>query len=145
MLQFQISFPNIETCKYFCYQVTQKGQHINKTSIPLLSKTVQLVFITRKYTFIQWLWTHLLLNNVCVCVNRSLCLTLCDPMDCTSPGFSVHAILQARILEWVAMPSSRARTHISYISCIGRWVLYTRIIHGTWQALNKYQFFVFFF
>ena len=34
-----------------------------------------------------------------------LCLTLCDPMDCL-PGSSVHGILQARILEWVAMPSS---------------------------------------
>ena len=36
-----------------------------------------------------------------------LCLTLCDPMDCSLPGFSVHGILQARILEWVAFPSSR--------------------------------------
>ena len=38
-----------------------------------------------------------------------LCLTLCDPMDCTPPGSSVPAPLapQARILEWVAMPSSR--------------------------------------
>ena len=33
--------------------------------------------------------------------------TLCDPMDCSLPGPSVHEILQARILEWVAMPSSR--------------------------------------
>ena len=33
--------------------------------------------------------------------------TLCDPMDCSPPGSSVHGILQARILEWVAMPSSR--------------------------------------
>ena len=48
---------------------------------------------------------------VCVCVFSvaQLCLTLCDPMDCNSvpPGPSVHGILQARILEWVAMPSSR--------------------------------------
>ena len=36
-----------------------------------------------------------------------LCPTLCDPMDCTLPGFSIHGILQARILEWVAMLSSR--------------------------------------
>ena len=49
------------------------------------------------------------------------CLTLCDPMDCDS---SVLGILQARILEWVAMPSSRRssqprdRTCISCISCI---------------------------
>ena len=35
------------------------------------------------------------------------CPTLCNPMDCSPPGFSVHGILQARILEWVAMPSSK--------------------------------------
>jgi len=35
------------------------------------------------------------------------CLTLCDPMDCSLPGFSVHGISQARILEWVAIPFSR--------------------------------------
>ena len=32
-----------------------------------------------------------------------LCLTLCNPMDCSPPGSSVHGILQARILEWVAI------------------------------------------
>ena len=36
-----------------------------------------------------------------------LCPTLCDPMDSSPPGSSVHSILQARLLEWVAMPSSR--------------------------------------
>ena len=36
-----------------------------------------------------------------------LCLTLWNHMDCSPPGSSVHGILQARILEWVAMPSSR--------------------------------------
>ena len=35
-------------------------------------------------------------------------LTLCDPVDCSPPGSSVHGILQARILEWVAMPSRRS-------------------------------------
>ena len=35
------------------------------------------------------------------------CLTLCDAMDCSLPGFSVHGILQARILEWVAISFSR--------------------------------------
>ena len=35
------------------------------------------------------------------------CLTLGDPMDCNPPGSSVHGILQARILEWVAMPFAR--------------------------------------
>ena len=42
---------------------------------------------------------------VCVLVTQ-LCLTLCDSMDCSPPGSSVHKILQARILEWVAISSS---------------------------------------
>ena len=33
--------------------------------------------------------------------------SLCDPVDCSPPGSSVHGILQARILEWVAIPFSR--------------------------------------
>ena len=58
------------------------------------------------------------------------CPTLCDPVDCSPSGSSVHGILQARVLEWVAMPSSRGSsqargwTHNYYVSCIGRWVLY---------------------
>ena len=52
---------------------------------------------------------------VCVCVYlwrvkvlvTQLCSTFCNSMDCNQPGSFVHGILQARILEWVAMPSSR--------------------------------------
>ena len=55
-------------------------------------------------------------------------------MDCNPPGSSVHGVFQARILEWVAMPSCRGsswprnRTHES---CIGKWVLY---LWATWEA-----------
>ena len=58
------------------------------------------------------------------------CPTLCNPMHRSLPGSSVHGILQARILECVATPSSRGssqprdRTCVSYVSGIGRWVLY---------------------
>ena len=38
-------------------------------------------------------------------------LTLCDSMDCSLPGSSVHENVQARILEWVAMPFSRGSSH----------------------------------
>ena len=59
-----------------------------------------------------------------------LCPTFCDTMDWGPPGSSVHGILQVRIFEWVAMPSSREsswprdQTCISYVSCIGRRVHY---------------------
>ena len=58
------------------------------------------------------------------------CLTLCDPVDCSPPGSSVGRILQARILGWVAMPSSggcsqpRDQTCVSYVSYSGKQVLY---------------------
>ena len=45
--------------------------------------------------------------EVCYCSVTNSCPTLCDPVDCSPPGSSVHGILQARALEWVAMPSSR--------------------------------------
>ena len=58
------------------------------------------------------------------------CLTLWDPMDCSPLSSSVYGVLQARMLEWVATPSSRGSspprdwTHVSGVSCTGRWVLY---------------------
>ena len=58
--------------------------------------------------------------KVKVLVTQS-CLTLCDPVDCNPPGSSVHGILQARILEWVAMPSSRGSSRPrdrTQVSCI---------------------------
>ena len=49
------------------------------------------------------------------------CPTLYDPMDCSPPGSSVHGILQARILEWVAVPSFRKnpvqRTSVFFCIC----------------------------
>ena len=61
------------------------------------------------------------------------CPTLCHPMDCSPTGSSVHGILRARILEWLAVPSSRRscrpqdRTCISYVSGTGRRILYQSV------------------
>ena len=46
-------------------------------------------------------------SNMCSCSVTKSCLALCNPMDCTLPGFSVHGISQARIPEWVAISFSR--------------------------------------
>ena len=65
-----------------------------------------------------------------LCVLAQSCATLCDPGDCSPPGSSVHGILQARTLEWLAMPFSREpspprdQTCVSCTSCIGKWILY---------------------
>ena len=51
------------------------------------------------------------IDFLCVLVAQS-CPSLCDPADCSLPGFSVHGILQARILEWVAIPFSNGFLNI---------------------------------
>ena len=67
-----------------------------------------------------WAYSSLFLKDkACVCAWS--CPTLCDPVDCSPPGPSVHGTCQARILEWIAMPSSkgsslpRDRTQVSRI------------------------------
>jgi len=68
-----------------------------------------------------------------------LCPTLCNPVNCSLPGSSVHGILQARILEWVAMPSSRGSPDLG----IELKFLYLLLLAGsvftsrtTWEALK---------
>ena len=103
-----------------------------------------------KYMCLFYLACHLEMKLLCAipflttraeCCMRAKslqwCLTLCDPVDCSLPGFSVHEILQARILEWNAMPSSRGsfqpgdRTWVSSVSCTGRRVLYHKCHLGS--------------
>ena len=71
------------------------------------------------------------------CVSAQLCPTLCDPMNCSPPDSSVHGILQARILEWIATLFSRGSSQprdqpLSPVSSIfGRQILYHC---ATWEA-----------
>ena len=76
------------------------------------------------------LFLSLFANHLSHAKLLQLCLTLCDPMDCSPSGPSIHGILQARILEWVAVPFSRGsfrprdQTCISLYPAFGRQVLY---------------------
>ena len=64
----------------------------------------------------------LTLHSACLITQSGL--TLCNPLDCSLPGSSVHGILQVRTLEWVVIYSSRGssrprdQSHISCVSCI---------------------------
>ena len=84
----------------------------------------------------SWKW-----RKVKVLVTQS-CPTLRDPMDCSLPGSSVHGILQARILEWIAIPFSRGSSRPSnwtYISCIaGRFFT----IYATREALGALKYYL---
>ena len=86
---------------------------------------------------------------VCACAcaqaraHAQSCLTLCNPMDGSPPGSFFHGISQARILEWVSISFSRGsswpkdRTHVSCVSCNGRWFLY-QLNHQGSCMLNRF-------
>ena len=81
----------------------------------------KLVFMGLKTPLLEN-WIHWLL-----CLVALSCHTLCNNMDCSPPGSSVHGILQARILEWVAMPSFRGSSQPrdrTQVSCIADTLLY---------------------
>ena len=75
--------------------------------------------------------------NECSVLVALLCLALCDATDCSVPNSSVHGILQAKILEWVAIPFSRGSSWArdqKWVSCIaGRFFT----IWATREALNE--------
>ena len=78
----QGSNPGLLHCRKILYQLSHKGS---------LEE-----MCTKIYTVV-----------VCVCSGTILCPTLCNPMDYSPPGSSIHGIFQARILEWVAIPFSK--------------------------------------
>ena len=70
-----------------------------------------------------------------------LCVPLCNRIGCSLPGSSVHGILQALIVEWGALPSSRGsaglrdQTRISYVFCIGRQIFFFFFTtNSIWEA-----------
>ena len=86
----------------------------------------------------SYLWVASEICCCLVCLVAKLSQTLCDPVDCSLPGSSVHGISQARILEWVAISfsswSSKCRDQTS-VSCIGRPILY----HWTTRETSQWH------
>ena len=94
------------------FQLTIYSQHYFET------ETRQRFYnITYEYTTVYY----------CCCLVAKSWSTLCNPMDCSSPGFPVHWTSHLRILEWVAISFSRGSSwprDQTCVSCTGRWILY---------------------
>ena len=76
------------------------GDHLNSGIDPRLLHCRQILYhLSHQFSSVQF--------------SRSVVSDLCDPIDCSPPGFSVHGILQARILEWDAIPFSTATSSSS--------------------------------
>ena len=91
----------------------------SRESRPLdLNRSICLIVLSRSGT-----WSNCY-SRTCESEVAQSCPALCDPMDCSLPGFSVHGILQARILEWVVISFSRRSSwprNWTWVSCtVGR-------------------------
>ena len=87
----------------------------------------------------------LLLKSLMLGLITQSCPTLCNPMDYSPPGSSVHGIIQTRILQWVVMPSSRGssqprdRTQVSHIAGGFFTVCATREAQNPHQTRSEHQ------
>ena len=92
------------------YELHERTDHALSNSIPS-HQHVAWYFIPNKYPTYSLIGSsgkHCLISKCCCgCLVAQPCLTLCNPMNCSPPGSSVHGILKARILERVAIPFSR--------------------------------------
>ena len=88
-----------------CLNRRHKGSSPNSI---LLNPCGHVPFPVHLPTYLVFHWYIDLDNYHAVCfMSFQSCLTLCDPVDCSPAGSSVHGILQARILEWVVISPSR--------------------------------------
>ena len=118
--------------KYYIFKVDLFPNFLwaNQYNILYIVLLIYTIFFVSQYPY-------KVVNNACMHAHSfQSCLTFCDPIDCSPPGSSVHGILQARTLEWVARTCSRGssqprdQTHVPYVSCIGTQV----ITSSTWKA-----------
>ena len=106
-------FPYLERRYMFTTSFLKK----KTLSIDQLPQTIKIMYWYSVPVFLSLIWGlqrkhifHMFSQGIRICMHTKsllLCPALCDPMDCSPPGSSVHGNLQARILVWISMPSSR--------------------------------------
>ena len=114
----------LEISLYACYIPVENHSWVNKVVTGLHGMTDY----PHSHVWLKWCISCCGWGGVGgACVHAQSCLTLCNPMDCSLPSSSVHRILQARILEWVAISCSGGSSlprDQTCVSCIGRQILY---------------------
>ena len=117
------------------YHKSAMGVHDSVFSVPKFSFGSFLQFLFLFWDLFFFHSSQVCFPVRCMCAKSfQLCPTLCNPMDCSLPGFSVHRILQARILEWVAVSYSRGSYwpwDWTLVSCLGRQNLHHCAILGS--------------
>ena len=126
----------------FLKQLTKEVSHIWGKKKPKLGNIFKGIGLKIIILYIS-AWTLKVIRHRLHAKSLQSCLTLCDPMDCSPPGSSVHGILQTRILEWVAISFSKGSSwprDRTCISCICRRILYYWTTWETQSDMNSVLF-----
>ena len=123
LCQFQVYSKVIQLCIYIYLFFFRFFFHIGYYRV-----------LSRVPCAIQQVLVDYLLYIQCVFLITQLCLTLCDPMDCSLPGSSLHGILEARILKWVAISSCRGSSPPSGQTCVSCILSPFRLLNNIEQS-----------
>ena len=110
-------------CTLKQHLLSSSTHQILVTTIPLCFMNSALLDSTRYYHTVfvfLWLISFSVIPSESESEVAQSCPTLCDPMYCSLPGFSLHGILQARVLEWVAISFSRGSSQPRYRTQVSR-------------------------
>ena len=100
--QQHILYPHLDLSRWWVWQHFSSPAHWS-----IQPWRFQLHILRKEYPVNQMHFVILMVLTLYVCWIAYSCPPLCDPLDCSPPASSVHGISQARMLEWVAIPSSR--------------------------------------
>ena len=100
----------LQMAKFHSFLWLSSIPYMYVSSISSLTLLFMFFLIIAILTDVRWWWLGFWLAFSLMFLAAQSCLIICDPTGCSLPGFSVHGMLQARILEWVAISSSRGST-----------------------------------
>ena len=131
----QVAFHCMDIPHLFMY--SHVHGHLGVSSFKYLCSSFNSFRIKLVWTFLYKCFCRHSFNFSVKVLVAQLCPTLCDSTDCSPPGSSVHGILQARILEWVAMPfcrgSSQPRDQTQVSCTAGKFfTVWATSVSGLW-------------
>ena len=103
----KLAFPLINILGFFFFLGGESGGHLVSLFCRAEIYSVLEAYLSKRKCIFNSCSVQVWFLGACTLKLFQSCLTLCDPMDCSPPGSSVHGTLRARTLEWVSTPSSK--------------------------------------
>ena len=137
-------FPTQVSCRFFTVWASRKALYLSIYFMPNICRMLRYVSFDTNIQvlklFCSFSIERIKRKKEKESEGAQSCLTLCNPMDCSLPGSSIHGILQARILEWVAISFSRGSSQPRDRTKVSRIAGRRFILWATKEALKNQKY-----